>query len=416
MNKLINKSSIINDKVFRRYIYAYVITQINLWIIPILTPILLNKRLGIGQEFALSLGLQWLPSILMGPITGIIMKRWGPHKIYIMVMCLYSLIIMSFPFAENLLQLQVIILGLGIAQAMASPCSLTLRAYVIPEGKEVAGNAIIVGTQRLAKIIGPLLAGILVAAFSVETTFMISSLLCIPSIIALIAIPIKYPKQGQDMGEKKRDTGKIRRMVQPVFKMLFSNKLILGLFVTAIGYTITLGALKIYLFSLADILGEEETVYSILLASQGCGALLGAVFSHKMIGTMQRKLSLPAIYAVVSIVEGLLLCMMNLYVSIYYVVFILVVAAIFETLAFVTYFSLLQKLITKEDQGLYNSITMPIIDSSYLIGVALMGLIINTFSLNVILQIAASFTIITVVLFLKPFMMTKDRELTSTIL
>ena len=42
---------------------------------------------------------------------------------------------------------------------------------------------------------------------------------------------------------------------------------------TAIGYTITLGALKIFLFSLADLLGEEETVYSLLLASQGFPAL-----------------------------------------------------------------------------------------------------------------------------------------------
>ena len=31
----------------------------------------------------------------------------------------------------------------------------------MPEGKEVAGNSIIVGTQRLAKVIGPLIAGIL---------------------------------------------------------------------------------------------------------------------------------------------------------------------------------------------------------------------------------------------------------------
>ena len=148
---MLNKSGILNDKVFRRYIYAYVITQINLWMIPILTPILLNKRIGIGQEFALTLGLQWLPSILMGPITGFLLKKWGPHKIYIAVMCIYPIIIFLFPVATNLFQLQLIILGLGIGQAVSSPCSLTLRAYVMPEGKEVAGNSIIVGTQRLSK-------------------------------------------------------------------------------------------------------------------------------------------------------------------------------------------------------------------------------------------------------------------------
>ena len=403
---MLNKSGILNDKVFRRYIYAYVITQINLWMIPILTPILLNKRIGIGQEFALTLGLQWLPSILMGPITGFLLKKWGPHKIYIAVMCIYPIIIFLFPFATNLFQLQLIILGLGIGQAVSSPCSLTLRAYVMPEGKEVAGNSIIVGTQRLAKVIGPLIAGILVATFDVETSFVISALFCIPSIIALMAIPIKYPKQVHFA--KKRPLENIKTTIRNLFKLLFSNRLILGLFVTAIGYTITLGALKIYLFSLADLLGDEETVYALLLASQGFGALVGAIFSQRMISTMQRWFSLSAIYAVVSIVEGLLLSMMNLYPSIYFVITILVFASIFETIAFVIYFSLLQKLIAIEDQGLFNSITMPIIDSSYLIGVMLVGLIINILSLNIILLIAVSFMIITVLLFWKTFMTSED--------
>ena len=177
---------------------------------------------------------------------------------------------------------------------------------------------------------------------------------------------------------------------------------------TAIGYTITLGALKIYLFSLADLLGDEETVYALLLASQGFGALVGAIFSQKMISTMQRWFSLSAIYAIVSIVEGLLLSTMNLYPLIYYVITILVFASIFETMAFVIYFSLLQKLIAKENQGLYNSITMPIIDSSYLIGVMLIGLIINILSLNSILLIAVSFMIVTVLLFWKTFMTSED--------
>ena len=399
---MLNKSSIYTDKIFRRYLYAYVMTQINLWMIPILTPILLNQRLGMGQEFALTLGLQWLPSVLMGPITAFLIRKWGPHKIYIAVMSYYPIIILLFPFATNLFQLQLVILGLGIGQAIASPCSITLRAYVMPEGREVAGNSIIVGTQRLAKVIGPLIAGILVALFNVETSFIICALFCIPSIIALMMIPINYPKQN--FITKRRTLENIRTIVQHVCKLLFGNRLILGLLVTAIGYTITLGALRIYLFSLADSLGDEDAIYSLFLASQGFGALIGALFSQRVISTVNKRFPLSAIYAIVSIVEGLLLTLLNLYPSINFVIPILVIASIFETLAFVLYFSLLQKLIAKEDQGLYNSITMPIIDSSFLIGVMLVGSIINILSLHAVLLIAVSFTIVTVLLFFKTFM------------
>jgi len=405
---LLKKTKILTDKTFRRYIYAYVITQINLWMVPILTPILLNKQVGIGHEFALTLGLQWLPSIMMGPITGYLLNRWGPHKIYKAVMCIYPIVLLLFPFATDLFQLQFIILALGICQAISSPSSLTLRAYVIPEGEEVVGNSIILGIQRLAKIIGPLLAGVLVATFNIETSFIICALFCVPSVMALMAIPIN--DQIVNVTVKKRTLTDMKVAIQHVCKLLFGSRLVLGLIVTAIGYTITLGALKIYLFSYANVLGEEESIYSLLLASQGFGALIGALFSQKLIQTMQRKFSLSAIYAIVSIIEGILLSMMNVYSLIYYVLSILVLASIFESMAFILYFSLLQKLISREDQGLFNSITMPIIDSSYLIGVLLVGMLIGIASLNLILLIAVSFTILTVLLFINTFMNAKDSQ------
>ena len=47
---LLKESKILNDKVFRHDIYAYVITQINLWMIPILTPIYLISELESGKN------------------------------------------------------------------------------------------------------------------------------------------------------------------------------------------------------------------------------------------------------------------------------------------------------------------------------------------------------------------------------
>jgi len=392
--------------------YAYVITQINIWLIPTLTPILLNKQFGIGKEFAFSLGLQWLPSILLGPITAMLIKRWGSHKIYMAVMFFYSMILFALPFTAHLLHIQLLIFGLGIGQAIASPSSLTLRAYVIPEGMEIAGNSIIIGIQRLSKMIGPLVAGLLIFLFNADTAFFISGLLCYPSIIALMAIPLK--KHKVMIEEAKKDVkSKTSEFFHLFFTFFIQDKLLLGLFVTAIGYTITLGALKIYLFTLADLMGDSERVYSLLLASQGFGALMGAVFSQKMIAIFQYKLTLPKIYAIVSILEGSILLFVNINHHIVFVTCILIFAAVFETLAFVTYFTLLQKTISKEQQGVFNSVTMPIIDSSYLVGVMLIGFIIDRYSLSFILWITVSFTIGTVLMFIKTFFKESDRRISG---
>lgn len=197
-------------------------------------------------------------------------------------------------------------------------------------------------------------------------------------------------------------------MFQSIYKLLVHDRLLLGLFITAIGYTITLGALRIYLFALADLLGDTEQIYSLLLAAQGFGALIGAFFSQKVISTLQKKLTLAKIYAVVSVMEGLILLFINVNHGLSLITWILIFAAIFETLAFVTYFTLIQIRISKENQGIFNSVTMPIIDSSYLIGVIIIGYIIHKYSLSIVLCIVVSFTVFTVLLFSRTFIRAKD--------
>jgi len=403
----LSNKKIFKNRLFTRYIYAYFITQVNIWIIPTLTPIFLNQHVGIGQEFAFSLGLQWLPSILLGPITAMAVKRWGPHKIYIFAIFFYSMILLILPLTSSLIHIQLLIFGLGIGQAIASPSSLTLRAYVIPEGMEVAGNSIIIGIQRLSKIIGPLVAGLLIILFSLETAFLISALFCYVAIFFLLSIPWNKKKTIADHTEKNAKN-KLLSLFQSIYKLLVHDKLLLGLFVTAIGYTITLGSLRIYLFTLADFLGETEKSYSILLASQGFGALIGAFFSQRVISMLQKRLTLAKIYALVSVTEGLILLLMNVNHSLSFVACILIFAAFFETLAFVIYFTLIQTRISKKNQGIFNSITMPIIDSSYLLGVIMIGYIIHKYSLNVVLCIIVSFTVVTVLMFSKIFMQAKD--------
>lgn len=197
-----SNNKILKNKLFRRYIYAYFTTQVNIWVIPTLTPLFLNQHVGVGQEFAFSLGLQWLPSILLGPVVAMLINRWGPHRMYIFTILFYSLILLILPLASSLFHIQLLIFGLGVGQAIASPSSLTLRAYVIPNGMEVAGNSIIIGVQRLSKIVGPLFAGLLVILFNVENAFFISALLCYPAIFFLLIIPLNKDKKI-DNDEKK---------------------------------------------------------------------------------------------------------------------------------------------------------------------------------------------------------------------
>ncbi|MBX9723515.1 MAG: MFS transporter [Candidatus Obscuribacterales bacterium] len=139
------------------------------------------------------------PSMLLGPFAGVIPDLLNRHKLLITTQCLLMLqsLILAILVLDGHIQVwQIIALGAfsGIVNAVDMP---TRQAFVVDmtEKKEDLGNVIALNSSimNLTRLIGPALAGLVVAWWGEGTCFVLNSVSFVAVIGALLAIKLNKP-------------------------------------------------------------------------------------------------------------------------------------------------------------------------------------------------------------------------------
>lgn len=318
----------------------------------------------------------------------------------------------------NLYLILILVLLMGINDAIGGPASLTLRTQAFPEDLAMLGNSLIQGVNRLSKVIGPLLSALLLKIIGLKAE--------VYFIFAFILIAVFLLKGFKDQSDMKTVTNykniKIKEYIKSVYKTLIdflmfmkNNKLIMGLTVTGLGYMITFGGLKIYLLWLADSLGDRENLWLLFLSAQGFGALIGASLSVSLSNKIKDS-QLKLIYILTSVLEALLLSLlifsenMNTSSGVILSFIVLIIAGIPETICFIAYYTLLHKKLTESQLADYHSITLPIYDAVLFVGISLAGVLLNFVSIKLVLLICVSFTILPFIPYLKIFLKKEENS------
>ncbi len=139
------------------------------------------------------------PSMLLGPFAGVIPDLLNRHKLLITtqsLLMLQSLILAILVLGGHIQVWQIIALGAfsGIVNAVDMP---TRQAFVVDmtEKKEDLGNVIALNSSimNLTRLIGPALAGLVVAWWGEGTCFVLNSVSFVAVIGALLAIKLNKP-------------------------------------------------------------------------------------------------------------------------------------------------------------------------------------------------------------------------------
>jgi predicted MFS family arabinose efflux permease len=115
------------------------------------------------------------------------------------------------------------------------------------------------------------------------------------------------------------------------------------------------------------------------------------------------------IYAMASLAEGLFFGMMYFSDNLIVAIAILVLVGIPESIAYITYYTILSKELSKESLANYHSITLPFYDLALYLGVVLSGLLVDLVSMNELLLILIIINTIAVLLYV-PVFFAKQRE------
>ena len=220
-----------------------------------------------------------LPLFIIAPFAGVIADRWDKKRILLITQSLalvQALILSIIVFTKVVMIWHLIALSifLGIINAFDMPVRQAFVVDMLDNKKQDLGNAIALNSSMVngARLIGPSIAGILIATVGDGWCFAINCLSYLAVIISLLRMKIiiipKIKSQSQVITQLKQG-----------FSYTFGFKpikylILLLALVSLIGTPMTLLA---PVFA-KDFLHGNASTFGFLMSAYGTGALIGAVF------------------------------------------------------------------------------------------------------------------------------------------
>lgn len=218
-----------------------------------------------------------LPVLPISLLAGVISDRFSRRNLIIvadLVLALQAFAIAALAWLNIIRVWHVIILSfiLGAAAALEQPARL---AFVVDTvGKEDLTNAVALNTSvfNTARIIGPSIAGIIIAWMGEASAFFINGLTYLVVISALLAIrlpDIRLPKAK----------GQVAGSLYNGFRFVWGNHTIRTLMlIVAIASFFTMSFVALATVFAEDVLRSGSVGMGLLMTAVGIGALIGALF------------------------------------------------------------------------------------------------------------------------------------------
>ena len=219
-----------------------------------------------------------IPTLLFAPFAGVFADRWNKYRLLYLtqVLAMLQAVIITILLFTNTIQIwHIVVLGvfLGIINSFDMPVRQSFVIELI-EDKEDLSNAIALNSAMVngTRLIGPTIAGILVASFGESLCFLINSLsfIAILATLGLMKIPIFLTKKKEESHLNKLMEGfKYTYGFLPIRYIL----LLLAL-ISLMGMPFQV----LMPYFAKDIFQGGPHVLGFLMAAIGTGALIGALY------------------------------------------------------------------------------------------------------------------------------------------
>src|SRR4051794_753141 len=227
----------------------------------------------------LTFGLRALPSLIIGPIGGVLGDRFERKRGlqinsgYMMVLSLLFALQLAFGEIQTW-QILLYTLLQGTGQALVQPVRQALVSNTVP--REDLMNAIALNSfaNTSMRVVGPSVAGALIALSGPAVNFGIQSAAYV--LIFVLILPLKAPYTSERVGLKDKSlmadfkAGIAYVRGQPTLTGLVLMSLLPVLFTTPIN----LGLLPVFA---RDALHVDSAALGLLYSAQGVGAVLGTI-------------------------------------------------------------------------------------------------------------------------------------------
>jgi MFS family permease len=295
----------LNHPDYRRFYVGQVVSQVGSWMQSVGQAWLVLQLTGSPLRLGLIGTLQFAPVLLFSVFTGALADRLPKRRVLLCTQISISLLALTLGLLVRFGHVEywhvcVLALLLGCVNTVDMPTRQSFVAELVGKADIVNAVALNSAAFNSARIIGPVVAGLLISRFGVDVAFLLNAL----SFTVVIFALARMRTEGLPRGERGRsmlaDVGEGLRYALSVRRI---RLLLMLLFVVSL----TVFNFSVYVPLLArDVLHVDAAGFGFLMAAVGVGAVAGALTLGNL---RQPQLALPLVLAAGFVACGGLIAM-----------------------------------------------------------------------------------------------------------
>jgi MFS family permease len=263
---------------YRLYFMGQGVSLVGTWLTQVATSWLVYRLTGSTVLLGVVAFAGQIPLFVLGPFMGVLVDRWNRHRILVVTQTIAML--QSFALAylalRHIITVHHIIVLNGIQGIVNSLDMPARQAFLVEivESRDDLPNAIALNSSMVngARLIGPSIAGVLIAAVGEGMCFLIDGISYIAVVVALWAMKVRPMQRTEASGGALSEMWRGVRYAfgfTPIRAILLLAAVVS---LTGVSYSILMPVFA------TQILHGGPRLLGFLMAMSGVGALAGALF------------------------------------------------------------------------------------------------------------------------------------------
>lgn len=220
-----------------------------------------------------------VPGVILGPISGVIIDKYGPKATLFGAKALGVVASMLLLGANSFLVLTVLSALHGVGQAFSRPALNSIPPRIVTDEHLARTNALVGLTDQVSLVLGPVVAGVAIGVFGFKGAFVIDGLTYLLGILVLPLVhlrPIEPSEMHPSEGSAWRDTVAGWKLVAriPMVRLV-----VITSFTINVLYGTAMLAEPLYV---RDVLERSTSVFAALQSAFGIVLVIGGIVAARV--------------------------------------------------------------------------------------------------------------------------------------